>query len=633
MVPSRSRSKIGSPPKIRASASASTHDHLIIAVGVIVALVLFAWQARMLWFTQDDAYISYRYARNALAGYGLVFNPWERVEGYTNFLWVIWLVLAGLLRVDLDLAAKVLGVLSGGGMIVLSALLGRAVWRAVSPGSRFAPWAGVFGAVLLAANGSLAYWTVSGLETAFFGFWITLSLWLWLRRSPLVIATLALAAMTRPEGMLIWIVLVLGEWWIGDGPRTAARLFGAVVLLLTPFALFKLLYYGSLLPNPFYAKTGLAWEYFQSGLAYAWAFLSQYGLWGVSLLLVVAASIILRGRWRIVPLLWLVFAVYVVGVGGDVLRPNRFFVPLLVPFVIASLGAVAWGIGRIAKKTRGYGIAALGLAGWCFLSWYLPRSLLDSTRALELGLTTKMTTVAGKLRATDPRPFTLAASTIGKIGYELPGHRIIDMLGLVDSTVARHPESIPGNVSSWKERNFNATYVLSQDPDYILFSTGHKPSAPAERALILHEKFRRDYYTILFPIPGRSLAVHKRRGGYAGGDSVWPSIEPAQLLNAAYNYIAGRQEADSAILAMQKLKALGIHDYSVPDAFIAERHYDAGRLEVALAYADSALAIDSMSISALLVRGAALHQLGDTVAAEVAWNRIRRLAPWLAPGP
>lgn len=37
----------------------------------------------------DDAYISYRFAQNLVAGHGLVFNPGERVEGYTNPLTVL----------------------------------------------------------------------------------------------------------------------------------------------------------------------------------------------------------------------------------------------------------------------------------------------------------------------------------------------------------------------------------------------------------------------------------------------------------------------------------------------------------------------------------------------------------------
>src|SRR5262249_51597579 len=41
----------------------------------------------------DDAFISYRYAANLAHGFGPVFNPGERVEGYSNFLWVVMMAL------------------------------------------------------------------------------------------------------------------------------------------------------------------------------------------------------------------------------------------------------------------------------------------------------------------------------------------------------------------------------------------------------------------------------------------------------------------------------------------------------------------------------------------------------------
>jgi len=628
MTAGQSQRTKGAPRGPHRAARVASRDNLIVAVGVGVALVLFVLQARALWFTQDDAYISYRYAHNALAGYGLVFNPWEHVEGYTNFLWVVWLILAGLLGVGFDLAAKVLGLVSAGGMIVLTALLSRAVWASVFPGSRFAHWAGVFGALLLAGNGSLAYWSVSGLETAFFGMWVSLALWWWLRRSPLVIVALTLGILTRPEGGLIWLVLVVGEWWLGDGIKRAVQLFATVALLLIPFAVFKLAYYGSLLPNPFYAKTGLAWEYFASGLRYAWFFLQQYGLWGVCLALVLLAVFVLRGRWRIVPVMWLIFTLYIVAVGGDVLRPHRFFAPVLVLLVVSVLGALAQISARLLHRAYSLWLLVPVVAVWGGLGWWMPREILLSTRALEMGLVMKMTTVAGRLRGVDTTPFSLAASTIGKIAYDLPGHRVIDMLGLTDSTVARHPESIPGNVSSWRERNFNASYVLAQDPDYILFSTGHKPSAPAERALVLHEKFRRNYYPIPFPIPGRVLAVHKRKGEYTGADSVWPSIELAQGVNAAFNFLV-RNQYDSAVAAMRDVKRRGPQDYALPDAFMAEWYMDTGQRGLALAHADSALAVDSFLIGAWRVRSNLLKELGDTVGAADAKGHIKRLAPWL----
>ncbi len=54
-----------------------------VALGAaIAALTALAWRNR---FVQDDAFISFRYARHLVEGHGLVWNPGERVEGYTNF--------------------------------------------------------------------------------------------------------------------------------------------------------------------------------------------------------------------------------------------------------------------------------------------------------------------------------------------------------------------------------------------------------------------------------------------------------------------------------------------------------------------------------------------------------------------
>ena len=48
---------------------------------------------REFYFLTDDAFISFRYAANAIEGRGLVWNPapFLPVEGYTNFSWVVLL--------------------------------------------------------------------------------------------------------------------------------------------------------------------------------------------------------------------------------------------------------------------------------------------------------------------------------------------------------------------------------------------------------------------------------------------------------------------------------------------------------------------------------------------------------------
>lgn len=63
------------------------HTHCtVIFLLVALGLLYLAWVNR---FVQDDAFISFRYAENLATGNGLVWNPGERVEGYSNFLWTL----------------------------------------------------------------------------------------------------------------------------------------------------------------------------------------------------------------------------------------------------------------------------------------------------------------------------------------------------------------------------------------------------------------------------------------------------------------------------------------------------------------------------------------------------------------
>ena len=79
-------------PAVRSSVALSLAFGLPLAWGLVEAF-------RGAWVC-DDIFITFRYVDQLLAGRGVVFNPGERVEGYTHFLWLI--VLAALRRFGLD---------------------------------------------------------------------------------------------------------------------------------------------------------------------------------------------------------------------------------------------------------------------------------------------------------------------------------------------------------------------------------------------------------------------------------------------------------------------------------------------------------------------------------------------------
>ena len=76
---------------------------------VCLLLLLLAWCNR---FIQDDAFISLRYAHHFATDRGLSWNPGERVEGYTNFLWTVLLAAAFWLHLEPVIFSQLLGVLT-----------------------------------------------------------------------------------------------------------------------------------------------------------------------------------------------------------------------------------------------------------------------------------------------------------------------------------------------------------------------------------------------------------------------------------------------------------------------------------------------------------------------------------------
>ena len=88
----------------------------ILAVG----LALLVWNVQRSWlFLTDDALISLRYTERLLQGEGLTWNDGERVEGYSNLLWVLILAVPGLLGLDLVGSAVGLGLLCAGLSLVV----------------------------------------------------------------------------------------------------------------------------------------------------------------------------------------------------------------------------------------------------------------------------------------------------------------------------------------------------------------------------------------------------------------------------------------------------------------------------------------------------------------------------------
>ena len=325
-------------------------------------LALLGWFSSVAWFLCDDAFISFRYVRNLLEGHGLVFNPGEHVEGYSNFLWVLELAaIWGLSGVAPERAAPWLSVAFTAGTI--AAMMW---WIARLPLLRHRGLVAWMALGLVCSSATFAVWTSGGgLETRQFTFFIVLavvclSLYRDSRRGLLAASlSLAAAALTRPEGPLLaalccgWFVIQRMADTGRPNPdwRRLICLAAPFVVLVGAHFLWRYAYYGEWLPNTWYAKHVRPW--YESGFRYLWAAALETGLY----LLIPLAAVAMRNRWRashdgiwaLALLLVGVHMAYVMRIGGDHFeyRPLDFYWPLLA--VPASMGIVHLG-SRVANR-------------------------------------------------------------------------------------------------------------------------------------------------------------------------------------------------------------------------------------------------------------------------------------------
>ncbi len=500
-----------------ASDRQSPLERALPVVVIAACVVLFLEESATLRAHYDDSYITYRYARNLARGNGLVYNLGEYVEGFTNLLWTL-LIAAG---IRLGFAAP--GVAHVLGVLCAIATLLAAYWysKAILPKSQ--AWMAALTPCILLALAPFSYCSTNGMETPLFMAAVTAALaaqaW-----QHIAVATLfaGLATLTRPDGALVAATVFAAHFYFASpGTSLVKRLapivpYGALVLALT---LFRLAYYGSPVPNTFYAKVGGL--PITLGLRWALSFLAQgfffwlpslsapfysRDTWAGSLFvilnLVFLAATASTGARFILPMMPVFFALAVGAVGHAIDRDDAARLPLSIclaagfvalvfgnplAFVCACALAVLATLGSRPRATIASGVAVLALLAttWAVaekVNWrdLATRPLSTSHRNGRIRrLRTQDRAFWGRWhrKALDLReresPSTLvAAGAIGSLGYysELP---ILDYLGLVDTTVATSTDPVPENppgvlaMGAGHQRS-NASYILARRPEVLL---------------------------------------------------------------------------------------------------------------------------------------------------------------------
>jgi len=415
----------------------------------------------------DDAMISMRYAENLVEGYGLVWNPGgERVEGFTNPLWVLYMSIFHLFPIASSKISLFIQ-MSGALFLMANLIFVKKIADLIADHATFFS----FSAVLLTAFYlPLNNWSLQGMEVSVLTLLISISILKTLQSIKrekfsfwpyilLGVGTVVRMDMVIPY-LAIWLFLSFAD------PKNRGKNFAYGLLILLSFILvqtiFRIWYYGEVLPNTFYLKmTGYPILLrIGRGFVVTYQFISRMSV----LVFLIPFSLLFFRRDKFILTLFVVFLAqmaYSIYVGGDAWEywggSNRYVSIVMPIFFILFCGSLAAFEKRLLKnvnRTKSFAkvwprfitIVILLISIVKFNVIYSPYATLQEWLLLKppLAVTDNEEMVKSGLllkEITDPEA-KVAVVWAGAIPY-FSGRQSVDLLGKNDKTIARMDACVP----------------------------------------------------------------------------------------------------------------------------------------------------------------------------------------------
>lgn len=395
----------------------------------LVATRTLLWLAQP--FASEDAYITFRYASMFVRGEGLVYNPGERVMGFTSLPWTLWCALGVALRVDLVAWTRVTTLLADAVTLVVGT-------RILT--NTFSSSSGLCFAIFFACWPLFAASAVSGLEPNIVLAALLVTAALLHARSRWAGVALGVFALMRPECLLAAAIL---------GLRARARDRWIAVAIVGVALAAVWLYYGSPIPQSVVAKAAIYgtagpwagrhwWEWLLPFRLGRFAITTE-GQHLESIAVVFAAALaqgaVLLWRARTSPVTMAAAAGASIWLGYSALGVAYFWWYLVVPLAALALAA---SVGfPVIVRGRWLPVAALlfVLGSWSLgLPLYVGRAQAEAR---------EFATLAAYLEAQVTPGDEVFLEPIGMVGFRAPV-RVTDEVGLVSPEVARRRMGGPG---------------------------------------------------------------------------------------------------------------------------------------------------------------------------------------------
>lgn len=489
---------------------------LFISLLILFAILVFPISIISFNHIGEDAFITFRYIENFVDGKGLVFNEGERVEGYSNFLWLLILTAPKLLGLTLINSSKVLSIFFHALLILISPLF------FVDLKEKKLPLFALLPALLLLLNPMLHYQSDRGLETLLYCFLMTLSALCYIKhRYYGASLAFALLAMTRPEGFAYYLIVFAAfaiekKLYDIEGLRKQQktdllRFVLPFIVIFGTYIIWREHYYGHPLPNTVYAKFSHLNFLRNPSLGDLWQFVLSFSFLPILPFGILFFLKRLEHRQRREVIILFIFVLAVVGytiyIGKVSAAGFRHYVPM-IPFVVILVCKMLAIISGDSFSRYGKIVISLSLA-FFVMNIYTVNNLDSKRTRFHLRLWQFVEnpdfgerlewfmeppvffySEAGKwIRDELPRNALLACDQMGQVGYYAP-QKIIDLLGLMDEQIAHNGLSID--------------YLVERNPDYILIFGAYGDIYIHHLKNLSDDPRFREHYTLLYRLQSKA---------------------------------------------------------------------------------------------------------------------------------